>query len=170
MSAGIQLADIVLPAEIGDDFAVQDITSQIVSQNTWQPAPGNGIGRYSHTGDVSILHQDTPAELTSAFDYKYLPASTSFQPCFVSQSTTGIQLTAAAEDSVPQTDLSSQLVQLIRSSATFGDSLARAPVIELLKHQAEQVPATAYQQTIPVWQLTGQMPSTVFAFCYAICT
>ena len=61
----------------------------------------------------------------------------------------------AAEDAALQTDLSSQLVQLIRESGSSGDSLARAPLIELLKHQAEQVPATAYQQTIPVWQLTG---------------
>lgn len=71
------------------------------------------------------------------------------------QSTNGIQLTMAAEDAAPQTDLSSQLLQLIHESASSGDSLARAPLIELLKHQAEQVPATAYQQTIPVWQLTG---------------
>ena len=54
MSNAIQLSNIVLPPEIPDDFVVQDITSQLVSQNGWQTTT-DGIGRYVHPADVSTL-------------------------------------------------------------------------------------------------------------------
>ena len=71
------------------------------------------------------------------------------------QSSNGIHLTLAADEGSAPSNLAAQLVQLIRTSLNSTESLAKAPLIELLKRQAEQVPATAYQQTIPVWQLAG---------------
>lgn len=54
--AAVKLSDIVLPPEIGDDFAVQDITSQITGQNTWQ-ATGGGVGRYTHPTEARARDQ-----------------------------------------------------------------------------------------------------------------
>lgn len=49
----------------------------------------------------------------------------------------------------------SQLVQLLQQSSNSTESLARLPLIEYLKQQADRLSSSADPCTTAIWQLTG---------------
>jgi len=62
---------------------------------------------------------------------------------------------AQFEEGLTIQQYAAQLVHLLRHSTNGADSLARAPLIEYLKQQADEQPSNGNPYDTVVWQLTG---------------
>ena len=84
-----------------------------------------------------------------AFQPKFMRGA---QICFQAQSVTDIKFVEGQSTE----HYASQLVQLLQQSLSRSESLARTPLMEHLKQQADGMPANADPYAATVWQLTGR--------------